>query len=134
MQSRGEKSDDELKPEELERAEVELVLFAQRYLHYVSNYANFIQRRISKTGITLPFEYANFVVERGDDVVVTTEVRVVIPREIIRKYALLKKQRKVELPKIPYQTMKKVIGANEAEKGEDTELEMFKKDIYSEKV
>jgi len=134
MQAGNEKSEVDVKPEELESAEMELVLFAQRYIHYITNYANYIQRRISKTGITLPFENANFVSERGDDIVVTAEVRIVIPRSIVRQYAQLKKQRKVELPKIPYQTLKKVIGAEEAKKGEDEELEMFKKDIYSEKV
>jgi len=134
MQAGNDRSEVDVKPEELESAEMELVLFAQRYIHYITNYANYIQRRISKTGITLPFENANFVSERGDDIVVTAEVRIVIPRSIVRQYAQLKKQRKVELPKIPYQTLKKVIGAEEAKKGEDEELEMFKKDIYSEKV
>jgi len=134
MQMGKEENETDVKPEELEKAEIELVLFAQRYLHYITHYANYIQRRISKTGITLPFENANSVSERGDDIVVATEVRIIIPRNIVLQYAQLKKLRKVELPRIPYQTLKKTIGADSERKGEDEELEMFKKDIYSEKV
>ena len=133
-----EKNEKEISPELLEMMQTELVLFAQRWLDYIANFANYIKRRMYKTGITLPFVIDSGVYEGREGLMVALDIRITIPREIIKKYAELRKKRKIEIPKVPYITLRKAMAAERTgeTRAEDREPEadLFKKLIYSDKV
>jgi len=120
--------------QELESAQTDLVLFAQRWLDYIINYANYIKRRMYKTGVTLPFAVTNTLREANGDLDIAVEIHVQIPLELVKKYVQLRKQGKMELPRASYITLKKIAGERYGEEASTEESELFKKDIYTDKV
>jgi len=125
-------------PEEREQAAMELISFAERWLDYIINYAQFIKRRMHKTGLTLPFDSPTFVKRGPNGFMVEVRVRVLIPHVIVDEYIRLKRHARIKLPKISYPTLRKIVkpksGELEEDRESEEEVEAFKKDIYSDKV
>lgn len=117
-----------------ESAERELLVYVQRNLDMVSNYAAFRMRKMVKEGVRVGLDTRRSVYDDEDNVYVEQTVRFVLPKSFIAKFAEMKKMGKAKLEGPSYLTVRKAVTGDPQRAPEDEEEEEFLKELMSDRV
>ncbi len=115
-----------LLPEDIRRARSELLSYILGELNKVENFWRFIYRKLVSQGIGISCDAATDVGVIEDGIAIAWTVRVVIPEELWKQLAALKKRGAFKWPKPHHKTKRRV---REAEYTAREELEHFNTEV-----